>query len=71
MALIELYEGNNQHPFAHVRDSAVPRENEYINIQKQTWQVERVTWALDHSDKAPPEKELRACVVLKPMQEQD
>lgn len=65
MALIEFYEGNAEHPFSHIEDGAVPREYEMVNIKGVTYQVERVTWALDQADKYPPEKKLRANVELK------
>lgn len=65
MALIEFYLGNAKHPFAFVDDGAVPREYEMVNIRGVSYQVERVTWALDQADKHPPEKKLRANVEVK------
>ena len=65
MALIEFYLSHEPHPFAHADSDAVPREYEMVNIRKVVYQVERVTWALDHADKYPPEKKLRACVEMK------
>lgn len=65
MALIEFYLGNARHPFAHVDDGGVPRQYDAVNIKGVSYQVERVTWALDQADKYPPEKKFRANVELK------
>ncbi|HSH41628.1 MAG TPA: hypothetical protein VK973_05820 [Arenicellales bacterium] len=43
---------------------ALPAVGDLINIRKQTWQVTRVTWAVDHSDY--PDSQLRANIDLAP-----
>ena len=64
MTTIEFYKDGAEHPLATVRDAGgVPREGDLINILTQTWQVRRVTWAVDHSN-YPREATLRANVDL-------
>jgi hypothetical protein len=62
MALVEFYEDDAEYPFASVKDGAVPRKGEYVNILKVTYRVQRVTWAVD-SPTGEPQK-LRANVQL-------
>lgn len=50
MTMIEIYLKNAEHPFIHVESHAVPRKGEMINIARQTYTVERVTWAVDQAD---------------------
>lgn len=50
--VIECYDGDARHPFAHVYSPAVPRVGDLINIKKVTWRVRTVTWAID----TPPEQ---------------
>lgn len=64
MAKIEFYVGNASGHIAVVDDGAVPREYEMVNIRKKTYQVERVTWAVDNADDVMGAK-LRANVELK------
>ena len=49
---------------AYVKSSMVPPVGAKINIRKQTWEVVRVTYALDHADD-PQGKSMRANVDLK------
>lgn len=63
MAKIEFYVGDADKYIAVLDDGAVPREGEYVNIQNSSYQVRRVTWAVDHADKIPGAS-LRANVIL-------
>ena len=47
MAKIEFYIGNSDKFIETLVDGAVPREGEFVNIRKVTYQVDRVTWAVD------------------------
>ncbi len=64
MAKIEFYIGSSSKSIVSLTDSAVPREGEFVNIKKITYEVLHVTWAIDHCDKLT-EKLLRANVELK------
>lgn len=61
MALIEFYLGSDTSSLASVKDGAVPREGEYVNIRQVIYRVIRVTWAVDHADDVAM-KQLRANV---------
>lgn len=50
MAQVEFYNGQTGPLIAALQADAVPRSGELINIQKVTWQVQRVTWALDYAN---------------------
>lgn len=63
MAKIEFYVGDAAKHIAVLDDSAVPREGEMINIAWVTYQILRVTWAVDHADRVQGAI-LRANVVL-------
>ena len=60
--VIEFYDGDTM--VAYVKSSMVPPVGAKINIRKQTWEVVRVTYALDHADD-PQGKSMRANVDLK------
>lgn len=45
---IEFYYGKNL--VAAVDSSMTPSVGSFINIRKSTWEVKRVTFALDHAD---------------------
>lgn len=62
---IEFYVGEAAGHIAVVKDTAPPREGEFINIRKVTYRVVRVTWAVDHADDWS-QTQLRANVVLEP-----
>ena len=64
MAKIEFYVGSADKHIAVLDDSAVPREGEFVNIRNTTYQVRRVTWAVDHADQIPGAS-LRANVELR------
>ena len=61
--VIEFYDGENM--LAYVKSSMVPPEGAKISIRGKTWDVVRVTYALDHADD-PHGKGMRANVDLKP-----
>jgi hypothetical protein len=63
MAKIEFYIGSADKHIAVLDDGAVPREGELVSIRKQTYKVERVTWAVDHADDIV-ESKLRANIEL-------
>jgi hypothetical protein len=63
MAKIEFYIGHSPKFLAVLDDGAVPRKGEFVNIQKTTYTVDRVTWAVDDTDLRA---RLRACVELTP-----
>jgi hypothetical protein len=65
MAEIEFYVGSAEKHIAVLDDGAVPREGEFVNIRNATYQVRRVTWAVDHADQIPGAS-LRANVELIP-----
>jgi len=46
VARIEFYEKGGG-LIVSVDDDGAPREGEFVNIAKKTWQVEIVTWAVD------------------------
>lgn len=64
MAKIEFYVGASNKYIAVLNDGAVPRAEELINIQKQTYRIHRVTWALDSDYTGGDEPKLRACVEM-------
>lgn len=64
MAKIEFYVGDSAKYIAVLDDGAVPRQNEFINIEGVTYAVSSVTWAVDQgSDRV--HGMLRANVVLR------
>ena len=63
MAQIEFYVGSAEKHIAVLDDTAVPRQNEFVNIRNTLWCVRRVTWAVDNADRIPGAS-LRACVEL-------
>jgi hypothetical protein len=65
MAKIEFYVGDSEKHIAVVDDGAVPRAGEAISIRKVTWEVARVTWAVDGDVDQFRGATLRANVVLK------
>lgn len=52
MAKLEFYchEHGGSHLVVGIDSDAVPRAGEYVNIRKVTYQIDRVTWAVDHTD---------------------
>lgn len=63
MTQVEFYLGDSERHIAVVRSGAVPRQGEFVNIRKVTYEVELVTWAVDHPSNETPQ--LRANVVLR------
>ncbi len=61
--LIEFYKGDTM--IAYVRSSMVPPVGAKISVRGETWDVVRVTYALDQADD-PLGKGMRANVDLKP-----
>jgi len=59
---IEFYNGDTL--VAKVDSAMVPPKGAYISIRGQTWEVVRVTFALDYADN-PVGKSMRANVDLK------
>ena len=47
MARIEFYRQGGGLIVAVDDDSSAPRKGEFVNIEKITWRVELVTWAVD------------------------
>ncbi len=64
MAKIEFYIGSVAQGHIAVDDGAVPRKDEYVNIRKATYKVERVTWAIDGNPDQFKGATLRANVEL-------
>jgi hypothetical protein len=60
---IEFYDEKTGKLVASVKSSMVPTVGKRISIRKQTWEVERVTFALDHADD-PALKNMRCNVDL-------
>jgi hypothetical protein len=58
---VEFYD--DQYMIAQVSSSIVPPVGARINIQKRTWVVTAVTYALDHAD-SQTERSMRANVDL-------
>lgn len=50
MAKIEFYLGSEPRALAFADDGAVPRAGEFVSIRRVTYQVSRVTWAVDNAD---------------------
>jgi hypothetical protein len=65
---IEFYDGNRV--VASVQSSMVPIVGSFISIRKETWEVRRVTYALDHADRGNSVKGMRANVDLRALNEQ-
>ncbi|MEO1042807.1 MAG: hypothetical protein AAFX52_10985 [Pseudomonadota bacterium] len=68
-SVIKFYDVETGELLARTRDAiSVPRQGEYVSIEKETWFVERVTWALDAG---PNERSLvlRANVEMSPHKE--
>lgn len=63
MTKIEFYIGDADRYIAVIDAHAVPRNGEYISICGVTYNVLRVTWAIDAIERMQ-ERKLRACVVL-------
>lgn len=63
MAKIEFYLGDAEKHLAVLDDSCVPRAGEFINIRQITYQVVKVTWAVDHADDFA-HRSLRANITL-------
>lgn len=47
MARLEFYDTAKNDLIAIVKDSAVPRKGEYVNIRHVTWKIHHVSWAID------------------------
>lgn len=62
MAAVEFYQDGGGLIVAVDNESAVPREGEKINILGKTWDVKRITWAVDQPTGLPPR--LRANVEM-------
>lgn len=63
MAEQEYHIGDSLRNIVMLKDGAVPREGEFINIRGLTYKVRRVTWTADNADKIL-EASLRANVEL-------
>jgi hypothetical protein len=66
MAKIEFYVNGADKHIAVLDDGSVPRKGEYVTIRRQTYRVDRVTWAVD----SEPDQfygKLRANVELSPV----
>lgn len=46
--ILEFYDGNKF--IASVESHMVPSVGSFISIRKKTWQVDRLTYALDYTD---------------------
>lgn len=65
MATIEFYCGEGPRSLVtSLEDGAVPHRGEYISIKKATYQVRRVTWAVDAADEPHQCRKLRANVEM-------
>lgn len=62
MAAVEFYRKGGGLLVAVDDESAVPRKDEYVSIERKTWKVAAVTWAVDQSGLNPAK--LRANVEL-------
>lgn len=63
MAEQEYHIGDSLRNIAMLKDGAVPREGEFINIRGLTYKIRRVTWAIDNVNKIS-ESSLRANIEL-------
>lgn len=64
MDIIEFYRNGVGQVLTSVRSSMIPPTGAMISIRGITYRVSRVTYAADYSDKAPSERQMRACVDL-------
>lgn len=63
--VVEFYEDGTKKRFAHVESSMVPAVGSFVNIRRQTWRVNQVTYALDYADAKFDQPRMRAIVDLK------
>jgi hypothetical protein len=68
---IEFYCGDTDRMISSVGSSMVPPVGSCINIQKKTWKVARVTYALDYPDEPHSDRVMRANVSLFPAKRAD
>lgn len=59
---MEFYYDNSV--VASIKSSMAPRPGDRISIRKQTWLVDRVTFALDYAEGPPSERVMRCNVEL-------
>lgn len=59
---VEYYNGDAKHPMVSIESSIVPTVGSFVSIEKVTWIVKSVTFAVDYS--ASAHKEHRANVTL-------
>jgi hypothetical protein len=65
MHIIDFIRGDSDQTIASVLDGPVPRVDEYINIRKKTFKIQRVDWCVDHADAGDGFKPtMRANVIL-------
>ncbi len=62
--IIEFYVKRAKTPFIRIESSVIPTCGSFINILRQTWQVNAVTYALDFVDAKFDQPRMRANVEL-------
>ena len=62
---IEFYTKGEVSPFGSVATAMVPAVGSFISIDKETWTVVSVTYAVDYSNQPYHLRVMRACVEVK------
>ena len=62
--VIEFYKQGTSEVIARVKSSAVPDIGRLINIRREAWSVQRITYAIDRLDEGFDEPRMRVNVDL-------
>lgn len=65
--VIEFYNEESGGMLTSIKSSIVPRPGDLISVNKETWEVAAVTFAVDYSDMPFSERKMRANIDLRPV----